>query len=542
MWNELEDVILREIEADCVAGLCIALVREGETVHEASYGSADLERGVPMTPEVSFDAASITKALVATALMPFARAGSLDLDAPVEAYLEGIRFENPFPEPVTTRQLLTHTAGLPVGNAPADPAATTLRACVQAGARVTQAPGARIVYANWGYDTLGYLLGLLAGRPWHEHVQEAWLEPLGMTHSRIGARPEARGHYVSAVDGLTRPLDRPENAIDPPTPAGSLVSTVGDLARFLALHLRGGRSGERRFLDAETVDEMHRVHVERGRGAGMGLGFRVDRFEGATRIGHGGDGLGTTNWIAALPERGVGFALLMNLSGAQSARSQIGTAALRLLMDARSAAPPRAPSAARPKPGRYRSGFWDIEIDVDSDAQGARCRVVDGLVMGLQRAESRLTPLGDGAFLGAGGWFDGFTLQLEGDTLHGGLYPYSFERIGETPGLDAVDDDAILTGYWRGECASPLGPLALEITVRPGPTATLSILTADGAPIDALCAAEGRLEGESAVEVAGFGAVTLFVRLEARGGGLVGRLHARGSFGEIGMPTELGGA
>ncbi len=69
MYEELDELIRRQIEVDRLPGLAIALVRGDETVWSRGYGVADLETAEPVTPQSIFAAQSVTKPIVTTALM-----------------------------------------------------------------------------------------------------------------------------------------------------------------------------------------------------------------------------------------------------------------------------------------------------------------------------------------------------------------------------------------------------------------------------------------------------------------------------------------
>jgi CubicO group peptidase (beta-lactamase class C family) len=543
----LDEQIRAAMDREGTPGLAIALVRGGEVVHAEGYGLLEAQGAQPVLAGSLFGAASITKPVLASALLRAAEAGWLALDDPVERHIAPLRFEQPPGPRVTLRHLLTHTAGLPVGNAPAAPTAKTLREQVAAGAHAVEAAGRRILYANWGWDILAYVLGEVAGRPWHEHVRETLLAPLGMERSRIGVLPEARGHFRSGLDGRIYPCADPRSEVEPPTGAGSLVTSAADLARFLALHVRGGELGGRRLLQRESIAEMHRVQYATGAAAGgMGIGFRVDRWRGRLRIGHGGDGVGTTNLAAALPEEGAAFALLTNLGEGQALRSELGHAALCCLTGEpleRAPAPPGSPAGSPPE-GRYRSTFWSIDVDLRGEGGAATASVAAGLVAPATPAVSRLVPLGGQRFEGAGGMFAGCELEFGVDEtgrpcFYGGVYPFTFERTGDVPPPPGPPDSRLdPNGAWSGRCESPLGPVPVEIEVAGG-AFRASLLTARSHAAETPHVAEGRVEGELSVSLPGLGAWRLFLRLEAHGGALLGLIHARGDSAEIRMPVRL---
>ena len=208
MFDRLEDVIQGEMQRGQVPGLAIALVKGSEISWSRGFGVADVESKTPMTPETVFSVQSVTKPVVATALMQFYERGDFGLDDPANRYLAPARIQNECEEtnPVTIRQLMTHTSGLPVdvGAAPPSAGQKTLEEFVALVAKTVRPPGQEIIYANWGYDIIGLLVQRFSGKPWDECVREAILKPLGMAATAAGSPPEglpvALGHFLSAVD------------------------------------------------------------------------------------------------------------------------------------------------------------------------------------------------------------------------------------------------------------------------------------------------------------------------------------------------------
>ncbi|MGI6513969.1 MAG: serine hydrolase domain-containing protein [Syntrophomonadales bacterium] len=101
-----------------IPGCSIALVKDGEIVWTEAYGYADVESGRALTVDTPMSVQSITKSVTAWGIMRLAEKGLIDLDAPVSQYLKSWQFPNSgYPtEKITTRQLLSHTAGMPLGD------------------------------------------------------------------------------------------------------------------------------------------------------------------------------------------------------------------------------------------------------------------------------------------------------------------------------------------------------------------------------------------------------------------------------------------
>lgn len=109
MGKTIDEIVWAQIGAD-EPGVAVAVAREGEVLHQAGYGLADLEWGQPVATDTVFGIGSTTKPFTATAVLLLERAGKLRLDVPVGAYLPD--FHGPGAA-VPLHHLLTHTSGIP---------------------------------------------------------------------------------------------------------------------------------------------------------------------------------------------------------------------------------------------------------------------------------------------------------------------------------------------------------------------------------------------------------------------------------------------
>ncbi len=546
LTTRLEEAIRSEMERNRIPGLAIALIRGDEVVFAEGYGVTSIEGSEPVTPETRFAIMSVTKPIVVTAMMQLRDAGHFMLDDPANRHLAPqteITNEWEAESPVTIRQLMTHSAGLPVTTI-SIPAKLSLAEFVKTFARTSRRPGTEIIYANQGFDAMGVLIEKFSGAPYDVYLRDHIFEPLGMSATScsnpVEGEPHATGHFLSTVDGVVRTLPLPDWWTTIPSPAGACWSNVGDVASFLIAHLNGGAP----IISPETTSEMQRLQFrqtgDRFHGTGQGLGFRVTDANWRKLICHGGDGSGFTAFAAAHPEQRAGVVLLMNGGGMQTARSVIGAAALRALEpDPRVA---HGPEATLPEPGIYKSTFWDIELE----ARGDMITPISGLVLAGENPPSKLLPTDDYFFEASGGMFDGFEVSVHREvvngewqtSIYGGVYPFTFIRTGDLPEEQPIDESADLIGTWHGKTQTPVGPLVVTVKIESS-SGTIDTPFAQGLPLGDFAAENGRLAGEFTMQVPGIGETQMFLRLEFRGSRIVGKTHARSSFGEIAMDTEL---
>jgi CubicO group peptidase (beta-lactamase class C family) len=278
----LAELVRGAVEATGVPALSVAVVKDG-VVKCAAYGMADLEGGLPATPDTAFQLASVGKQLLASGVMLLVEDGKLGLDDPATRYLQGAPAAW---DSIMVRHLLSHTSGLrrnPVGYNPAvqEPDAELIRRSYARPLQFT--PGSGYAYSNLGYYVLGEIARVVADAPWHELVEKRVLAPAGMIHTRPANRTDGLPRVAKGYkwqDGRWTALAAPVAL----RPSGGFASTALDLMRWD----RALRSG--RVLSRATREAMwSRVMLSGGEvssyGFGWGLRPRRGRVERLTHSG-----------------------------------------------------------------------------------------------------------------------------------------------------------------------------------------------------------------------------------------------------------------
>lgn len=323
--------------------LVLGVLRAGELAW--SGGAGDVPGPVLAT---RYRIGSITKTLVAVAVLRLRDEGLVDLDDPLGRYLPDAGYGA-----VTLRQLLAHTGGLqsePVGpwweRSPGVDRARLLVANDGAGAVAD--PGEWFHYSNLGYAFLGAVLEEVRGRGWWDVVRDEVLAPLGMDATSYDAvAPAAQG---TSVDHFRSTLvEEPHHDTGAMAPAGQAWSTLGDLARW-AVFLASGHPA---VLSARTLAEMSRRQPP---APSYGLGLRLVDDGDRIWVGHTGSMPGFLASCFVDRATGDGVVALAN------ATIGLPTAELPGLVHARTA--PTTPSAS-PAPARPWRPSGDVPAPVD---------------------------------------------------------------------------------------------------------------------------------------------------------------------------------
>lgn len=351
-----------EMERLHLPGAVFVLVKDGQVFFKKGYGYADLDRKKPVLPdETIFRVGSVTKLFTATAVMQLGESGKLNFNDDVNRYLQLFKLESSFGKPVTIDNLLTHTAGFDeqfIGKG-----ARSGAEIVPLGPYLAKRmpprimpPGEFISYSNHGYALLGYVVELISGLPFDEYVERQVLKPLGMMRSSARQplpsdllRDLAVGYVYRNGAYQAAPLDYFNDA-----PAGSLVSTGSDMARFMIAHLEGGRLGDARILNQRSVGEMHRQHfTAHPKLPGVCYGFWEYLANKQRAISHDGGWTGFYSLLFLLPEQHVGFFLATNSLDLQNPSQQdLGEEFIHKFLDRYypsfgSSPPPQVPGGLR---------------------------------------------------------------------------------------------------------------------------------------------------------------------------------------------------
>ncbi|MBF9031000.1 serine hydrolase [Rhodobacterales bacterium HKCCE3408] len=318
----VEAAVPAAIERHDVPGAAVAMVLGGDLVWEAGFGIADTGTQAPVTPDTVFEAASVAKPVTAWAILRLAEQGLLDLDAPIETFISHWSLPpSPFDHSgVTARRLLAHAAGINFGGDPGvEPGedVPTLREAADGtgleGGRIEAAfpPAERYRYSSKGYALLEMAVEDITGAPFAEYMQAQILEPLEMTSSGFEWTPELRDRAATGHDWFGNPLPHYEHPTSAP---GGLLTTAGDLARFLAAGMTGpsGEPPGRGIISTPSVIETFSPFPFTDDESMVGLGYNLDSSTGTLVARKSGDHRGFKPIVFTIPELGAALVILTN--------------------------------------------------------------------------------------------------------------------------------------------------------------------------------------------------------------------------------------
>ncbi len=400
--RDVEAWIDKEFVTTNAPSLTMAVAKDGRLLWSRAWGWADKEQRVQATPRTPYIVASVSKAITATTLFTLVERGAIDLDAPIEQYLGGVRLRVPLEPAIgltgdgtarttpardaTARRVLSHTSGLAafqnvffadeLRRPPPPPLIDTIRRY----GLIVQRPGERFVYSNLGYSILGHAIATVSGQTLATVMQREVFEPLGMTRSALGTPPVSASAVpassgaapaVSVSPAISYALDgsRLPAFEQSTTAASSVFASAEDLVRFGLLHVKALAPGQRAILSNRTIDMMQ----QRVAPSPFGMGWYV--FDGPATgvVFHSGGMDGASAVVFLVPAQRlvvVGLCSTMIDLPGRSAEQIIN----RLVPGVRLAPPSPPAVAAEPIPSSL-TGEWMGELLAPNGAHPFRLSI-----------------------------------------------------------------------------------------------------------------------------------------------------------------------
>ena len=314
-----------------VPGLGLAIVRNDTVIFAQGFGTRTIGRDERVDENTLFAIGSSSKAFTAAAVAMLVDEGKLRWTDPATRHLPGLAFHDDYVNrELTVADLLSHTSGLPrydqlwgAFNYPREEILRRVRSL-----EPTTSFRSTFGYQNIMYLAAGELVHANSGRSWDDFIAQRIFAPLGMKRSSTTVRALAGAANVASPHARVANtiVAVPYRNIDNIGPAGSINSSVREMAEWLRLQLGRGVHNGSRVLSDSVVRAMHSPRIVISRTArdeennphthfaSYGMGWFLEDYRGRKVIHHGGNIDGMTAMVAMLPNERVGFVLLENLN------------------------------------------------------------------------------------------------------------------------------------------------------------------------------------------------------------------------------------
>lgn len=476
------DSIFAPFSRTATPGCAVGVDRGGAPLVRRAYGMANLETGTPFTVGTISESGSVAKQFVAAALVLLVRDGVLGLDDDVARWVPELKGLG---RRITTRQLLSHTSGLPdryalhdVDGRAAGDVDHTNAEVMDIVARLRDLnfePGEDYLYSNTGYVVAVAVLERASGKSLQAFTHERIFAPLGMrdTRWREDHRVVVPGR-ASAYAGNPNTGYRNDHPFTRVFGSGGLLVTVDDFLRWsAALQTGTGHWGAVR----DSLQAV--IRLNEGTAITYGLGVTTDAWRGVRRVSHTGSTGGYRAALYRFPDQQVSVALLCNVGAANP--GVLATAvATAVLGDALQPAPAEAapaiamlPEALQALAGRYHAPRTE-DLMILHVREGALTDSVSGAVL-VPLGGDRFRLRGSGATMTVVRAGAQVRLRMEAagaravelervdpptvpaSALAAYAGTYRSPELGATFTLVARGDSLLLDQGWRG--TTPLRPL-----------------------------------------------------------------------------------
>lgn len=316
-----------------ISGFAVAVVEKDKIVYSKGFGYRDYENKQAVTPNTLFAIGSCSKAFTSSVLGLLAKDGKLDLDKPAATYIPYLKFyNNDMTEKITTRDMMCHRTGLPRHDYSWYLFNSTSQDSMLMRVQF-QEPNAGIrekwQYNNFMFLAQGVMAEKLTGKTWAQNVKQKFFDSLGMSRSNFTIEDMVKDAdhslgYGIEKDSIIKKLDYYN--IMGMSPAGSINSSVNEMANWVITWINGGKYKGKEILPAPYVQDAISSQMVISGGlpdkenpdihfSNYGLGWFLASYRGHYRVEHGGNIDGFSASTCFFPSDSIGIIVLTNQNG-----------------------------------------------------------------------------------------------------------------------------------------------------------------------------------------------------------------------------------
>ena len=315
--------------------ISLSLIKGKTIVWSEAFGYANVKKQIPASSSTIYSTGSNFKFVTATAIMQLAEAGKLNIDDPINNYLEELAINDLSSDgnPVTFRHLLSHHSGL---KGPIEIIPIWERKLPKTLEKLTseisteEPPGVNFKYCNHCYALAGLVIEKVSGMTYQDYLIKNILKPLNI---------ESEGPVIPTpkmVEELALPYSLKDNQSIPEYqsrfdvyPAGDIYLTSPEMANFYIAQLNEGSFKNQSILSTKSITEMQEQQF--GSTYGLGVGVGVIKSKNKKYLQHTGGVPGFSTFFKSETNSKIGVYIASNSGNVQNTLAAIGNLALKLL-------------------------------------------------------------------------------------------------------------------------------------------------------------------------------------------------------------------
>lgn len=331
-FTGLDTTLNRVLKDWKAAGFAVAVIEKDKIVYSKGVGFRDIEKKLPVTPNTLFAIGSCTKAFTSSLIGLLQKEDKIAYDKPVRAYLPELKFYNDAMDNlITVRDMMCHRTGLPRHDFSWYMFPTTRDSLIY---RIRFLEPTATVRERWQYNNFmftaqGVIAEKLFGKKWEQLIKEKIFDSLDMKSSDFSVDEMAKnndaatGYYVKK-DSIIEKMDYYN--LDAMGPAGSINSSVNEMANWVITWINGGKYKGRQVLPPQYISEAMSSQMISSGGipdkenpdihfSTYGFGWSMASYRGHYRVQHGGNIDGFSAMTCFFPSDSIGIVILTNQNG-----------------------------------------------------------------------------------------------------------------------------------------------------------------------------------------------------------------------------------
>ena len=336
------------LKATKTSGFAVAVIQKDKVIYSSGFGYRDYENKIPVDSNTLFAIGSSTKAFTCAILGQLKNEGKLTFqDSPLK-YVPGLKFyNNNLNENIIIEDLMSHRTGLPRHDIswylfPSHSKDSLIQ-------RIQYMEPSTGLRQQWQYNNFMFVLqGVIAekitGKSWEDNIKERFFTPLGMTRSNTTIQEMKQASNAAFGYELKDDVITKMNYYDIAgmSPAGSINSSVNDMAKWLISWVNNGKFNNQEILPDSYISEAISSHavvsaelpskeMPNSFIGNYGYGWFISSYKGQYNIEHGGNIDGFSANVAFFPADDIGIVVLTNQNSSSLPTLVTNTVADRLL-------------------------------------------------------------------------------------------------------------------------------------------------------------------------------------------------------------------
>jgi CubicO group peptidase (beta-lactamase class C family) len=326
--DSLDTYINRSITEWGIPGVAVCIVKDGKVIASKGYGVKELGKPDQVDENTLFMIASNTKAMTGTALAILEHEKKCSLSDPVKKWYPEFKMNDPWvSERMTLTDIVTHRIGMETfqGDFMYFNSSLSSSEVINKFSKLNPMYDFR---TRWGYCNAGYVLAgecikNISGISWDEFMRERFFKPLGMNQTLALFSEVKPGMNIAVPHSYFngKVVKVAYDSMDNMAPAGSVVSSVNDMSKWVIANLDSGRIDGKQVIPYEAIARAKKPESILGRSRARfnrthfnlyGLGWMLEDYEGREIVSHTGGIDGFVTSVTLLPEEKLGIVVLTN--------------------------------------------------------------------------------------------------------------------------------------------------------------------------------------------------------------------------------------